>query len=197
MTALKLKRAVFLDRDGVLNFPSIKNGKAYPPAHLDEVIIPSDARTALSSLIAHEFLLICVTNQPDVYRGSTNRETVESINQIIKHNLQLDDVLTCYHDDCHDCLCRKPKPGLILSAAERYQIDLAQSFMIGDRWRDIEAGMNAQCKTIWLNSFNYDEQQPTKMNYTAKTLTDATSWILNYSNGRKNETHQFESQNLR
>lgn len=172
-----IKRAIFLDRDGVLNLPIIKAGKPYPPQTLEELIIVDDALTALSKLKAAGFILIVVTNQPDVARGKTAKSTVANIHQAIMEKLPVDAIRVCYHDDADQCECRKPLPGLLLEAAATFNIDLNKSFMIGDRWRDIEAGQRAGCKTIWLN-YNYAEQQPSKpADFITKTLTDAVNWI--------------------
>jgi len=171
------KRAVFLDRDGVLNQAIIKAGKPYPPQSLAELIIIEDAFAALTKLKATGFSLIVVTNQPDVARGKTSKDIVTAIHQAMMEKLPLDEIRVCYHDDADQCQCRKPLPGLLLEAAKAHGIELSKSFMIGDRWRDVEAGQRAGCKTIWLN-YDYSEQQPAKpADFVTETLTEAVSWI--------------------
>ena len=172
-----MKPAVFFDRDGVLNHAIIKEGKPSPPASLDELIINSNARVALNNLKAKGFLIIVVTNQPDVARGQTPQHVVEKINQRLLTELPLDDIRVCYHDDVDNCVCRKPKPGLIQQAAHDFSIDLTHSYMVGDRWKDIAAGKAAFCRTIWLKN-NYAEKQPEMMDYSADTLIDVADWIL-------------------
>jgi len=87
-------------------------------------------------------------------------------------------VLTCYHDDRDDCDCRKPRPGLMLGAAERYGVELDSSYLIGDRWRDIDAGRNAGCKTVWIDH-GYAEQPPASTpDARVKSLPEAVDWIL-------------------
>ncbi len=170
-------KAVFLDRDGVLNHAVIRHGKPYPPSSLEELSIPDDAKSALDTLKLAGFLLIVVTNQPDVTRKKTSLEQVELINNTLKTTLDLDDVRVCYHDDADKCPCRKPKPGLITQAALDYQINLSESFMIGDRWRDIEAGHDAGVKTIWLYN-DYNEKKPKYApDFTAASLSEAAGWI--------------------
>jgi len=171
-------KAIFFDRDGVLNHAIIKNGKPYPPSSLSELRIPDDAFAALQRLKSANFLLIGATNQPDVARGMTTRTTVEEINyQLITH-LPLDEIRVCYHDDSDQCFCRKPLPGLLVEAAKQYGIDLKNSVMIGDRWKDIEAGHQAGCKTIWLEC-DYGEKKPSQpADFTAASLTEAAQWIL-------------------
>lgn len=173
-----MKRAVFLDRDGVLNLAIVKNGKPYPPASVNEVTIPDDALSALTTLKQQGYMLIGATNQPDVARGTTTQESIEAINAKLMALLPLDEIRVCYHDDADDCVCRKPLPGLLTEAAEQHQIDLSHSYMVGDRWKDIEAGQKAGCKTIWLKQ-NYNEKGPdVPADFVATSLTDTAKWIL-------------------
>ncbi len=170
-------KAVFLDRDGVLNHAVIRHGKPYPPATLEELSIPDDAKPALATLKSAGFLLIVVTNQPDAVRKKTSIEQIELINNTLKTTLDLDDVRVCYHDDADHCTCRKPKPGLITQAALDHNVDLSKSFMIGDRWRDIEAGHDAGVRTIWLfNDYN-EKKSKYAPDFTAHTLSEAASLI--------------------
>lgn len=180
LTAPQLRPAVFLDRDGVLNEPVIRNGKPYPPKDVSDVRIPPGTAEALTSLRQRGFLLLVVTNQPDVRRGNQQRETVEEIGRRLRALLPLDDILTCYHDDSDECDCRKPRAGLIISASRKYGVDLENSYMIGDRWRDIEAGANAGCKTIWID-YGYREQPPSSTpNARVRSLPEAVDWILSH-----------------
>ena len=145
-------RAVFLDRDGVINRAIVREGKPYPPATLEELQILPDASSALADLKDGGYLLLLITNQPDVGRGRQRREVVEQMNQALASALPLDGVFVCYHSDHDACHCRKPQPGLFVQAAVDWEIDLARSFVIGDRWRDIDAGYNAGCTTILIDS---------------------------------------------
>src|SRR2546429_2967557 len=111
------RQAVFLDRDGVLNQAMVRGGKPYPPASLTELQILPGTSDALYALQAAGFLLIGVTNQPDVARGSQRREVVEAINAVLRATLPLAEILVCYHDGRDGCSCRKPQPGLLLQAA--------------------------------------------------------------------------------
>lgn len=170
-------RAVLLDRDGVINQAFIRDGKPYPPSSIDELIIPDEVQPALAKLHACGFILVAVTNQPDVARGTTTRAIVEEMNTTLMRQLPLTEILVCYHDDTDACQCRKPKPGLLMQAAQKYKIDLSKSVMIGDRWRDIEAGKNAGCKTIWIDR-NYLEQKPNHPDFIACSLQEAVDWLL-------------------
>jgi D-glycero-D-manno-heptose 1,7-bisphosphate phosphatase len=123
------------------------------------------------------FLLIVVTNQPDVARGTQRREVVKAINKKISSQIPLDDILVCFHDKHHRCNCRKPKPGLILEAAERFHIDLRGSYLIGDRWSDIEAARRSGCKAILVNS-PASEASRCLPNYFASSFAAAAKWIL-------------------
>ena len=175
---VRVRRAVFLDRDGVINRAVVQDGRPYSPASLEELEILSDAPAALADLKGRGFLLIVVTNQPDVARGKQRRETVEQINQVLASSLGLDRILVCYHSGEDECDCRKPLPGLLLRAARDHGIDLRQSFMVGDRWRDIDAGHNAGCKTV-LVDHRYQERGPTREpDARVKSLREAADWIV-------------------
>lgn len=170
-----MKKAIFLDADGVLNDVIIKNGKPAAPTTLAELVIPDEVKPCLNQLKAAGYLLICVTNKPDIERGLMTQETVDAIYNKIREDLPLDDVFICYKENSS---CYKPNPGLLLDAAKKYDIDLSQSYMIGDRWRDIGAGQNAGCITIWIDR-GYTEQKPSSpANFTAYSLREATQWII-------------------
>jgi D-glycero-D-manno-heptose 1,7-bisphosphate phosphatase len=173
-----LNRAVFLDRDGVLNRAVVRDGKPYPPASVDELEIPADVPAALQLAQDAGFLLVGVTNQPDVARKTTARETAEAINRKIMQSLPLVEIRVCYHDDGDGCDCRKPMPGLLLRAAGEHRIDLARSYMIGDRWRDVEAGRRAGCYTIWIDC-DYREPWPVAApDQTVRSLTEAIQYVI-------------------
>jgi D-glycero-D-manno-heptose 1,7-bisphosphate phosphatase len=148
--------AVFLDRDGVMNRAFVREGMPYPPARLEDVEILSGAITSLQRLADHGYILIGVTNQPDVSRGTQSRQVVESMNALVQSRLPVHEIFVCYHDNSDDCDCRKPKPGLILQAAKKYGLDLSLSWMVGDRWKDIAAGQAAGLKTVFLD-YHYAE----------------------------------------
>lgn len=173
----QMKRAVFLDRDGVINRAIVRDGKPYPPADLAALEILPGVADALQSLHKAGWLLIVVTNQPDVARGTTLRADVEAINAHLQHRLPIDEFRTCYHDSTDGCNCRKPLPGALLAAADAHGVDLASSYMVGDRWRDTEAGERAGCKTIFLD-YGYDEKQPEKFNHRVRSLAEAAQIIL-------------------
>ena len=171
-------RAVFLDRDGVVNRAVIRDGKPFPPANLEELEITPGTESALQDLKKRGFKLIIVTNQPDVARGLTSQAAVEKINQVLATSLPLDDVFVCYHSDENNCDCRKPKPGMLLEAAQKHNIDLSRSYMVGDRWRDVDAGHNAGCKTILVDS-GYNERAPARPpEARVRSLREAADWIL-------------------
>ena len=169
-------KAVFLDRDGVLNNAVIRDGKPYPPAGLAEVSINPGVEAGLSILHNLGYLLIVITNQPDVSRGRITLESVEAINKFLQKNLPLDKIMVCYHDNHDKCDCRKPKPGLLLEAAAEFNIDLEKSFMIGDRWSDVEAGKRAGCKTIYIDS-GYVEKKPDLPDFNVYSFTEAAEII--------------------
>jgi D-glycero-D-manno-heptose 1,7-bisphosphate phosphatase len=176
MSSSDLKRAVFLDRDGVINRAITKDGQPSAPFSLDEFEILPGVIDALGALRAAGFLLIVTTNQPEIARGGARREQVETIHQFMRTRLPLDDVLVCYHDDSDKCACRKPRPGMIIRAAVDHEVRLDRSFMVGDRWRDIGAGKNAGCRTILVSPF--PESLRIEPDIELPDLVAAARWIL-------------------
>jgi len=174
---MKNRRAVFLDRDGVINRAYVREGRPYPPAGLAEIEFLPGVAQALTALHEAGFLLIVVTNQPDVARGITPREIIEEINNYLAAHLAIDEFRVCFHDDSDGCDCRKPLPGALLAAAKLHDIDLAKSYMVGDRWKDTEAGQKAGCKTIFID-YGYVEKQPESVDYRVKSLFEAAQIIL-------------------
>lgn len=171
------RRAVFLDRDGVLNQSNVVQGKPYAPMRLEEFLICEDAYDSVRALKTSDFMLIVVTNQPDVGNGKTPRGVVEEMNYHLMQQLQIDALKVCYHAQTEGCACRKPKPGMLIDAAQEFDIDLVSSFMVGDRWSDVAAGKAAGCKTIFLDR-DYLEPNSETPNITVKNLPDAVAYIL-------------------
>jgi D-glycero-D-manno-heptose 1,7-bisphosphate phosphatase len=170
-------RAVFLDRDGVINGVTLREGRPYPPSSLAEFVFLPGVGEAVLALHKAGFCLIIVTNQPDVATGVQTRKEVEAMHERIRWALPIDDIKVCYHVDRDACSCRKPKPGMLLEAAREWHLNLGQSFMVGDRWRDIEAGKAAQCKTLLVRGA-YQERQAEKPDATVDSLLEASRLIL-------------------
>lgn len=170
------RRAVFLDRDGVVNRARVgTDGVSRPPSRLADVELLPGASAACRRLRAAGLLLIVVTNQPDVARGTQSREGVEEINAWVRAHASVDDVRVCYHDDADMCGCRKPAPGLLLDAARDWEIDLAASYLVGDRLSDIRAGERAGCMTIFVGE---NEGHRSVASHEARSLARAADWIL-------------------
>jgi D-glycero-D-manno-heptose 1,7-bisphosphate phosphatase len=171
-------RAVFLDRDGVLNRAVVREGKPYPPDSVDALEILPGVPDALADLKTAGYLLLVITNQPDVAKGIQSRDAVESIHRRLRAELPLDDIFVCYHQDEDACLCRKPEPGLLHQAAARHALYLPFCFMVGDRWRDVDAGARAGCRTILLD-YGYRERLPENQPAArVSSLREAADWIL-------------------
>jgi D-glycero-D-manno-heptose 1,7-bisphosphate phosphatase len=183
----RIRRAVFLDRDGVINRARVCDGKPYPPASVDELEVLPGVAASLHRLKAAGYLLVVVTNQPDVARGTQSKAVVEAMHARLAALLPIDEFRTCYHDDSDKCTCRKPQPGLILDAASTHDVDLGSSVMVGDRWRDIEAGRRAGCATVFLD-YGYNERQPEAPDAVVGSLEEAAAWILSHDGGVARET---------
>jgi D-glycero-D-manno-heptose 1,7-bisphosphate phosphatase len=178
-----VRKAVFLDRDGVLNASVIRQGKPYPPDTLYDLTILPGVEEALLNLRAAGFLNIVVTNQPDVGTGKQRIEVVETMHKLLREELALDDVRVCYHTDDQKCDCRKPNPGMLLQASIDHGIDLGQSFLVGDRWRDVAAGQAAGCGCFFVD-YEYQEQRPKRPYVTVKSLSEAAAVILSNISSR-------------
>ncbi len=181
------RRAVFLDRDGVLNRAVVRDGRPYPPSAAAEVEVLPGVPEACATLRRAGFALVLVTNQPDVARGTRTRASVEAINALLRDRLGLDEVRACYHDDRDGCACRKPSPGMLLDSARAGGLDLHRSVMVGDRWRDVEAGRRAGCRTVFVDH-QYDERRPAGPDLTVRSLAEAVPWILSELSGSEEET---------
>ena len=172
-------RAVFLDRDGVINRAIIRDDLPYPPTRVSEFEILPGVREACERLRNAGFLLVVATNQPDVGRGLVPREAIEDMHQYMSTLLPLDRIEACFHPGRgqSDCDCRKPKPGMLLRAARELGIDLKQSWMVGDRWRDVNCGHAAGCRTIFVES-HYAEALREQPDYRVQNLPEAAEIIV-------------------
>jgi len=173
------RRAIFLDRDGVINETVLRDGNPGPPANLKELRLVSGLEDCLAELKRAGFLLIVVTNQPDIARGLQDRTTLEEIHGFLRARLPIDEIFVCEHDDGDDCDCRKPRPGMLLDAAQRHNVNLERSFLIGDRWRDIEAGAHAGCSTVLID-YGYPGKRA-QADFETNCLRGAVDWILRRS----------------
>ncbi len=170
---------MFLDRDGVLNAARRDaKGRPLPPAGAADLVILPGVPEACAALREAGFLLIGATNQPDIARGTASAAEVDRMNRLVAEAAGLDDMALCPHDDADGCACRKPLPGLLTAAAAAHGIDLGASWMVGDRWRDIEAGRAAGCRTAFVQA-HYAERQPDAPDITVASLAEAVPYIVN------------------
>ncbi len=170
------KAAVFLDRDGVIVESILRGGRPYAPRTLAEFKFLPGVDSAIASLRKAGFIVIVVTNQPDVAHGKLKSEELDRMHALMKKKLPLDGVKTCLHSEEDRCACRKPKPGMLTEAAREQSIDLSRSFMVGDRWRDIDAGKAAGCRTILIGD-GYGEREITA-DWKVASLPEAAKLIL-------------------
>ena len=181
-----MRAAAFLDRDGVINASSIRNGIPHPPESVLEVQILSGVLEAINLLIANNYLPVVISNQPDVARKRIELSSVHSINAFIAQETGISNFYVCPHDDIDCCKCRKPKPGLIEIAAKDLDIDLSKSFLVGDRWRDIEAGQALGLTTFFID-YSYSEMRP-KLPFTRVTsLFEAVEIRIGAKNGTRSQ----------
>ena len=172
-----MNKAAFLDRDCVINASILVEGTPKPPKSVGEVVILDGVIEAIQLLRLNGYIPVVVTNQPDVARGSSSIELVQDINRSIGMNTSIHHFYTCFHDDSDDCKCRKPKPGLILRAAKELDIDLSKSFMVGDRWKDIAAGLKAGV-TCYFIDHSYGERRPDPPFIRVSSLVEAANLVI-------------------
>ena len=172
-----MKSAVFLDRDGVVNLAYTRSGKPYPPKDLSQLVILPDVKESVKKLTKYGFVIIVVTNQPDISNGNSNYEIVNALHKEIASLTGIENFYVCPHIDSDNCKCRKPKPGLLLKAAEDLNLDVKKSYMVGDRWRDVGAGQSAGCKNFFID-YDYSEKRPVEPFVTVSSLLQATEIIL-------------------
>jgi D-glycero-D-manno-heptose 1,7-bisphosphate phosphatase len=170
-------RAVFLDRDGVLTEAAVRDGRPQSPRFADEMVVLDEAVGACRELERAGLLRICVTNQPEIARGGLEQAELDAMNERLRRELSLDAIVVCPHDDADGCDCRKPKPGMLLAAADRFGIDLSASFTVGDRWRDVDAGRSAGTRTVFIDR-DYDEALSKRPDVVVRGIEEATRWII-------------------
>ena len=171
-----LNRAIFFDRDGVLNKLVKRDGGYYSPLNFKNFKINEEAKSITNDLKRLNYLNIVISNQPEIARNRMKSSELEKMTEYLKNEIIVDDIFYCTHDDNSNCACRKPKTGLFLNAQKKWNIDLHESFFVGDTWRDLDAGKNMNLKTIILeNNCNYDLKCDIKI----KKLKDLLSIIKN------------------
>ena len=172
-----MRQAVFLDRDGTINWNEVRDGKPYAPTRLEDFRYLAGVPEAIARFKAKGYLVIVVTNQPDLTTGNIAPAVIEAMHARLRDELGVDDIMVCPHTDAAGCDCRKPKPGLLLRAAEAWGIDLARSVMVGDRWRDVEAGKAAGCATVHIDHGYAGEPTAEWVDLTVKSLEQAADFI--------------------
>jgi D-glycero-D-manno-heptose 1,7-bisphosphate phosphatase len=173
-----MREAVFLDRDGTLTATRVTDGKPFAPSSIDELTLLPGVAEGCHRLKAAGFLLIVVTNQPDVGRGTLSRTSVEEMHARLQALLPIDRVEVCYDaGPGEESGFRKPAPGMLLHAARDLGLDIARSFMVGDRWRDVECGARAGCTTVFIDC-GYREELRRKPDYTVRSFVESVDLIL-------------------
>ncbi len=172
------RSAVFLDRDGVINRAFVIDGKPYAPTRRSEVELLDGVGPSLSALRKRGFVNLVVTNQPDLSTGKQNFEELESTHRWMRDTLDIDAILVCPHLRNDNCGCRKPKPGLLNQAKQLFGIDYGKSFLVGDRWSDIEMGQAVGVHTSFFVDYDYLEPRPSGQFISVKSLCEATEKII-------------------
>ena len=149
---LRMKTAIFFERDGILNECRVERGQQIAPRTLEDFRVNAAAREPLQKLKDAGFVLLAITNQPGISRGYLSRRELDLMHVVLKNKLPLDEILMCTHDEMDHCPCRKPSPGLIREAGFKHHLDLERSFVVSDKWQDAQAAHNAGCTSILIES---------------------------------------------
>lgn len=176
------RRAVFLDRDGVINRAVVCGGKPYPFASPEDLEVLPGVEQVVEALREACVVVIVVTNQPDVGAGKQRRKAVDAMHAMLRQELAIDDIKVCYHTVADGCGCRKPAPGMLLDAAREHGMDLNRSFLVGDCWRDVSAGNAAGCMTCFIDR-EYAEELREPADHTHANLPEAARHILTIAGG--------------
>lgn len=169
--------AVFLDRDGVLVATEVRGGKPFAALALDRFRVLPRAPAAVRALASAGFVTVVVTNQPELARGNVDSATMDAMHARLRAAMPIEAIYVCPHDARDGCGCRKPAPGMLLQAAADLDLDLAGSYMVGDRWRDVGAGRAAGCTTVLIDC-GYDEPEHVAPDLTAFDIAGAAALIL-------------------
>ena len=172
-----MRKAAFLDRDGVINANVLKGETPCPPSTINELVLLDGVVEAIHLLKINDFVPIVITNQPDVARGTNTRFNIEQINEKIRSETGIDHFYVCFHDDIDNCECRKPKPGLLTRAAIELKLDISNSFLVGDRWKDISAGFQAGVSCFFID-YSYREQLPKHPFTGVSSLLQAVNLVI-------------------
>jgi len=175
-----MNKAVFLDRDGVLNRSLVRDGKPYAPTRIEDFEINPEI-VQLQRLRDAGYLLIVVTNQPDIANGLVTRAFIDQLHTMLNATVAFDEIIVCPHSNHEGCDCRKPKPGMLFQARDRHGITMAHSFMVGDRWRDVLAGQAAGCKTVFIDGGYHEDAPAFNADYVCQTLGAAIDWMLHHA----------------
>ncbi len=176
---VRVKRGLFLDRDGVLTKSLVRRGRPFAPRALEEFEILPEAALELPLFKAADFIIIVVTNQPDLAAGLLSQTTLDEMHRRLLAALPIDEIVVCPCQEADpECTCYKPRPGMLLETATRWQIDLGRSFMVGDRWRDIGAGRAAGCRTVFLDRGYEHDPRPENPDYVVSSLRSVREFIL-------------------
>lgn len=173
-----MNRAVFLDRDGVINLPIYRDGRAFAPTRVADFQFMPGIQGLVEMVRNAGFRIVVVTNQPDVVNGKMSLATLQEMHQLLQRELRVDEVRACLHVDGDECECRKPKAGMLRAAAAQFNLDLPHSFIIGDTWRDMSAGKTAGCTTILLDS-GYADKHGDSADHIVQSFDQAVEIILN------------------
>jgi D-glycero-D-manno-heptose 1,7-bisphosphate phosphatase len=183
---MALRPAVFLDRDGTLNHQIVRDGTPFAPDRFEDFRLYADAQEGCRALKAAGFVLVVVTNQPEVGRGTLAQAEVDRMHALLADLIpEIDRVEACFDPGRGEkSRRRKPEAGMVIDAADALGIDLSRSWMIGDRWRDVECGKKAGLRTVFID-FGYTDEVKSSPEFTVRTFSEAVSVVLGVIGGAR------------
>ena len=172
---------IFLDRDGVINHSKVIEGKPFAPTKFEDFKLIDGVSESLAILKKKKFKISIFTNQPDVKLIKKMKKEVIKMHDFLLKTLPIDHIDVCFHNKSDNCLCRKPKIGMLTRSAKKLKVNLEDCFVVGDRWSDIEAGQKAGCKCFFID-YNYNEKKPKQPFETITDLKHLAMLLLNRGN---------------
>ena len=150
-------KCLFLDRDGIINVPLVKKNKPFAPTEISQFRLYKNLNKTLNYIKKLNYLIIIITNQPELSKGNLNKKTLDQMHEIIYSTFPIDDIFVCKCQESSSCKCYKPKPKMLYDAKIKHNIDLKKSYFVGDTYRDVYCASNAGCYSILLKKrYNYE-----------------------------------------
>ena len=176
-----INKAVFFDRDGVLNRAIIKDKKPYAPRNFSKFVLYKSTPEFIKILCNKGYKIFLVTNQPDIGNGFTDLSELNKMHDYLCSLIKFDEIFVCLHSQSQKCICRKPSPFFVLEAKKKYNLNLKNSYFIGDRYSDYQTANKAGCNFLFIDRF-YRETPIFSYKKSYKHVNECIKHILGSNN---------------